>query len=113
MCVDNKVWETIGDVYCSSCRNEKFVLISTTKTTGLNDCKKCKGRCKVLNIPIEDQKLTILLFGGDGTHCFAKKTSRDYKKRKSSHFLQKFLHKSQQNTSEAEPKKVEVIPFMT
>ena len=113
MCVDNKVWETNGDVYCPTCRNEKFVFISTNKMTSLNDCKKCKGCCKVLNIPIKDQKSTIMLFGGDGTHCFAKKTSRDYKKGKSSHFLQKFPRKSQPNTSEPEPKKVEVIPLMT
>ena len=36
-CVDNKVRETIGDVYCATCRNEKCVffqpiqrLVSTT-----------------------------------------------------------------------------------
>ena len=29
LCVDNKVRETIGDVYCPTCRNEKCVYIST------------------------------------------------------------------------------------
>ena len=67
MCVDNI--KTIGDVYCPTCRNEKCVYISTNKTTSFYDCKKCKACCKVLNIPFRDQKPTILLFGGDGTHC--------------------------------------------
>ena len=31
-----------------------------------------------------------MLFGGDGTHCFAKKSSRDYEKEKSSPFLKNF-----------------------
>ena len=33
MCVDKKVQETIGDVYCPTCRNKKCVYISTNKTT--------------------------------------------------------------------------------
>ena len=44
-----------------------------------------------------------MLFGGDGTHCFASKTSRDYEK--PSPFLKKFLRQSQSSTSEPEPKK--------
>ena len=90
LCVDNKIQETIGDMYCPTCRNEKFVYISTNKTTRFYDCKKCKTCCHVLNIPSKDQKPTIMLFGGDGTRCFAKKTSRDYKKGKSTPFLKKF-----------------------
>ena len=105
LCVDNKVLETIGDVYCPTCRNEKCVHISTNKTTSFYDCKKCKACCNVLNIPFKDQKPTILLFGGDGTHCFARKTSRDYEKGKPSPFLKKFLRQSQPSTSEPEPKK--------
>ena len=34
----NKVRETIGDVYCPTCRNEKCVYISTLKTTNFYDC---------------------------------------------------------------------------
>ena len=67
MCVDNI--KTIGDVYCPTCRNEKCVYLSTNKTTSFYDCKKFKACCHVLNIPFEDQKPTIMLFGGDGTHC--------------------------------------------
>ena len=104
--VDNKVRETIGFVYCLPGKNEKYVDILTNKTTSFYDCKKCKVCCNVLNIPFKDQKLTIMLFGGDGTHCFARKTSRDYKKEKPTPFLKKFLHQSQRSTSELEPKRL-------
>ena len=103
--VDNKVRETIGDVYCPTCKNEKCVYISTNKTTSFYDCKKCKASCNVLNIPFKDQIPTIMLFGGDGTHCFARKTCRDYEKEKPSPFLKKFLRQSLLSTSEPEPKK--------
>ena len=102
--------EVIGDVYCPTCRNEKCVYISTNKTTSFYDCKKCKACCHVLNIPFKDQKLTIMLFGGDGTHCFARKTKHDYKE--PSPFLKKFLRQSQPSTSEPEPKKAKMSPNM-
>ena len=111
-CVQNKVQETIGDVYCPTCRNEKCVYISTNKTTSFYDCKKCKACCNILNIPFRDQKQTIMLFGGDGTHCFARTTSRDYKKGKPFPFLKKFLRQSQPGRSEPEPKKVKMSPNM-
>ena len=60
----------------------------------------------------KDQKPTIMLFGRDGTHCFARKTSCDYEKEKPSPFLRKFIRHSDPSTSESEPKKAEVIPFM-
>ena len=85
--VDNKVRETIGDVYCPTCRSEKCVSISTKKTTSFYECKKCKACCHVLSIPSKDQKPTIMLFGGDGTHCFSRKTSRDNENKKPSPFL--------------------------
>ena len=112
LCVDDKVRETIGDVYCPTCRNEKCFYISTNKTTSFYDCKKCKACCHVLNIPFKDQKPTIMLFGGNGTHCFANKTSRDYEKGKPSPFLKKFLRQSQPSTSEPEPKKDKECPNM-
>ena len=110
--MDNKVKETIGDVYCQTCTNEKCVYISTNKTTSFYDCKKCKACCNVLNIPFKDQKPTIMLFGGDGTHCFARKMSRVYEKEKPSPFLKKFLRQSQPSTSEREPKKVKMSSKM-
>ena len=88
--VDNKVRESIGDVYCPTCRNEKCVYISTSKRTSFYDCKKCKTCCNVLNIPFKDEKLTIMLIGGDGTHCLARKTSRDYGKKSHLHFWRNF-----------------------
>ena len=80
LCVDNKVRQTIGDVYCPTRRNEKCVYISTNKTIRFYDCKKCKDCCHVLNIPFKDQTPTLMLFGGDGTQCFARKMSCDYQK---------------------------------
>ena len=109
---ENKIQETIGDVYCPTFRNEKCVYFSTNKVTSFYDCRKCKACCHVLNLPFQCQKPTIILFSGYGTHCFAKKTSRDYAKGKPCPFLKKFLRQSQPSTSEPEPKKVEVIPFM-
>ena len=112
LCVDDKVREIIGDVYCPTCRNEKCVYLSTNKTTSFYDCKKCKTCCHVLKNPFKDQKPTIMLFGGDGTHSFARKTSRDYEKGKPSPFLKKFLHQLQPSTSEPEPKKDKSSPNM-
>ena len=51
-----------------------------------------------------------MMFGDDGTHSFARKTSRDYEKEKPSPFLKKFLRQSQPSTSEPEPKNVEMSP---
>ena len=89
LCVDNI--KNIGDVYCPTC--PKCVYISTNKITSFFDCKKCKACCNVLNIPLKDQKPTIMLFGGDGTHCFAKKVESHYEKPLP--FLKKILHQLQ------------------
>ena len=110
LCVDDKVRETLGDLYCPLCKNEKCVYISTNKTSSFYNCKKCKTCCNVLSIPFKDQKPTIMLFGGDGTHCFARKTSRDYKKEKPYPFLQKFLRQSRTSTSEPESRKIKMSP---
>ena len=58
-CVWITKYETIGDVYCPTVRNEECVYISTNKTTSFYDCKKCKACCNVLNTPFRNQKLTI------------------------------------------------------
>ena len=108
-CVDNKVRETIGDLYCPTCRNEKCVYLLTNKTTSFYDCEKCKACWHVL-VPFRDQKPTIKLFGGDRTHCFARKTSHDYEK--TSPFLKKFLRQAQPSTSERKPKKDKSSPNM-
>ena len=108
LCVDNI--KTVGDVYHTTCRCTKCVYNSTNKTTSFYGCKKCKACCHVLKIPFKDQKPTIMLFGGDGTHCFARKTSRDYEK--PSPFSKKLLHQWQPGTSEREPKKGKSSPKM-
>ena len=99
--VDNKVQETFGDVYYPTCRNEKCVYISNSQMSSFYDSQKRKTWCHVL----KDQKPTILLSGGNGTHCFVKKTSRDYKNEKPYLFQKKFLRQSQSTTRELEPKK--------
>ena len=83
LCVDNI--KTFGDVYCPTC--PKCVYISTKKTTSFYDRKKCKACCHVLNIPFKDLKPTIMLFGGDGTHCLHESWLR---KEKPSPFSKKF-----------------------
>ena len=40
LCVDNKVRETVVDVFYPTCRNEKCVYISTNRMTTFYDCKK-------------------------------------------------------------------------
>ena len=112
LCVDNKVQKAIGDMHCPTCRNEKCVYISTNKTTSFYDCKKCKACCHVRNIPFKDQKPTILVFSGDGTNCFARKTSGDYEKEKPSQSLRTFFCQSQPSTTEPDPKKIKVFPFL-
>ena len=86
LCVDNEVQETFGEVYCPTCRNEKCVYVSTIKLSSFYDCKKCKACRHVLNMPFTDKKPTSMLFGDDGTHCFARKVNRNYKKEKPSPF---------------------------
>ena len=112
LCVDNEVQEAIGGVFCPTIRNEKCVYTSTNKTTSFYDREKCKVSCHLSNIPFKDQKPTNMLFGGDGTHCFARKTSRDYEEEKPSPYLMKFLRQSDPSTSKPEPKKAEVIQFV-
>ena len=53
-----------------------------------------------------------MLFGGDGTHCFARKASLYYEKEKPSPFLKMFVRHSQSSTPEPESKKAKFIPFM-
>ena len=54
----------------------------------------------------------MMLFGGDGTHCFPRKMSRNYEKEKPSPFVKKYLRHPQPRTSEPEPKKVKMSPNM-
>ena len=112
----NCVWTTKYERLSEMCIVQHVEMKSVftfqpNKTTSFYDCKKCKACCNILNFP-KDQKPTFMLFGGDVTHCFARKTSRDYEKEKPSPFLKKFLRQSQPSTSEPEPKKVKMSPNM-
>ena len=53
-----------------------------------------------------------MLFGGDGTHCFARKTNHDYDEETSSPMSKNFLRQSQPSTAEPEPEKVKMNPNM-
>ena len=109
-CVWTTKYERLSEMCIVQQVEMKSVYISTNKTTSFYDYKKCNACCNVLNISFKEEKPTIMLFGGDGTHCFARKTSHDYEKGKPSPFLKKFLHQSQPNTSELEPKKNKSSP---
>ena len=82
--------DVFGNVYCLTCPNEKSVYPSNNKIFTFYDCKKFKACSRVLCIPSTPQKPTITLFGGDITHCFARKSSRGYEK-KTSPFLRKII----------------------
>ena len=90
----------------------KTVFTFQPKRTSFYDCKRCKACCHVLNIAFKDQKPTIMLFGGDGTHCLAKKTTRDYDKEKSSPFLNKILRQSVPSKTEPAPERAKMSPNM-
>ena len=88
LCVDKKVQNLFGDVFCPTCSAEKCVECSAKKTPFFYDCKNWKACCHILKVLFKDQKPTIILFGGDDTLCFARKTSRHYKKRKTFSFFE-------------------------
>ena len=95
----------IGDIYCLTYPNENCVFLSTNRTSSFHDRRKLKACFQVLNILFRDRKPTNMLFGDDGTHCFAGKTSLDYEKRKPSTLLKKFLHQLQSATLESVTKR--------
>ena len=86
LCVDHKVQVTIGDVYCPTCRIEKCVTFQPIKRLVSTTVKSATPE-RFEYFPFKDQKPTIMLFGGDGTHCIGRKTSRDYEKEKPFPFL--------------------------
>ena len=65
-----------------------------------------KACSHVPTLPFTERKPTISLFGRDGTHCFAKKTSRDYEKGKPTpFFLKTLIRHSQSSTPALDPQK--------
>ena len=60
-------------------------------------------------MPSKDQKPKLMLFGGDGTYRFVRKTSLDYEIDKPSPFSKTYLDQLQSNTTEREQKKQNIF----
>ena len=116
---DQSVVELIGDVNCPNkkCRGEKSVYITSFEEINKSTYqgKQCKACSHVLNIPFEDQKPCVTLFGW--TYCFRKKTKLDYQKEKRSLLMQQCISQSKLYTTKAEeannepaPKKEKILP---
>ena len=110
----NSIRDVIGEMHCPTCPNGKCVQLSTNKISIFYDCKKCRAHSHVLNIPNKEQKPTLVFFGGDGAHCFARETSGDYEKEKQPPFLKMFLHQSNHNQANRNlsQKKAKIMPIM-
>ena len=59
-------------------RTKSYFTIRAKKTSILYDCRKCTANCNVFKILIKKQKLTVTLFGRDGTCCCEKQICGDY-----------------------------------
>ena len=66
----------------------------------------------LLNVPFRDQQSTNMLFGGAGTHCFARKMSRDYEKEKPSPFFEEVTPPITIKHTRTRAKNAETNPFM-
>ena len=86
-CVDKKVQETIEDVYCPTCRNEKCVQIWTNKTTSFYDCRKCEACCHFLNIPFFGPETDNYVAWRWWYTLFCKKDESRLRKRKTIHIF--------------------------
>ena len=106
------VQDGIGDDFCPTCPNEKCVYLSINNSSSFYDYKKCKACSHLTNIPFTEQEPNITLFGGDGTHSFAKKTNCNYEEEKPSPSPKNFIRQSQSRTKEPIPKKAKIIPFL-
>ena len=88
----------IGDFYRPTCPNEKCAHLSTYKILVFTAAKRATPALTCWWIPPKDLKPTIKLFGGDDTHCFARKTSRDSEKENPSPFSKSFFRLPQSGT---------------
>ena len=94
------IHDVIGDVFRPTCPNKKCLYLSNNKNYSFHDCKNCNAQSHEFNNPSTEQKWTKILFGGDGTHCFARKSSRvSDSKEKPSPFLNKLIHNHNQKQS--------------
>ena len=110
--MDNKVQESTGYVYVPHVETKSVFTFQPIKRLVSSTVKSAKPSAAFwFEDAFKDQKPTNMLFGGDGTHCFARKTSRDYEK-KPTLFWKKYLRQSQPSTSELESKKVKIIQLL-
>ena len=80
----NCVWTTRNKRLLEMCivqhvEKKSVFTFQPKNTTSFYDCKLCKACCHVLNLPFKDQKPTIMLFGGDGTHGLGESRQRKRK----------------------------------
>ena len=80
------IQDVFEDVYCPTGPIEKRVRLSINKISDFYACKKEKTCSHVLKNPFEDQKPTIMLFGGDGMIALQEKPVVTTKKRNHFHF---------------------------
>ena len=118
---DQCIVHFLGVVICSNkkCRGENCVYLTSFEEINKNayQCQQCKACSYVLNIPLNDQKPCVTLFGW--TYCFRKKTKSDYQKEKLSPLMQQCISQSKLSTTKAEeansglvPKKAKILPYM-
>ena len=90
LCVDNKVQETIGDVYCLTCRNKKCVYISANKTTSFYDCKNATLAATSWRFLLRTRNRQLYCSAGT-VHIFLQKRRVVTRKRKNHlHFWRNF-----------------------
>ena len=98
---DTKIMQdVIGDVCSAKCINEKCVYISLNETSSFYDSKRGKIICYVLRCPYNEQKFTMMVFGGVGTHCSTRKMDLEYGAEKPCPPASKYICQPQLTTSE-------------
>ena len=82
------IQDVIGDVFCPTCTKEKCPHLSANKKSSFYNRRKCDVGSHVPNIKFMGQKRTITMFGGDDTHCFAKRNELELQKGKTISFIE-------------------------
>ena len=109
---DQSIVQLIGDVICPNKKRGGEKCVYLTKFEEINkstyQCKQCKARSHVLNIPFEHQKPCVTLFVW--TYCFRKKTKSDYPKEKLSPLKRQYIRQSKLSTTKGEEAIMEPVP---
>ena len=100
------IQDVIRDVERVQHAQTRFLFtFGTTKILVSTTLESAKSALTCLMFHWLYQNRQKLCSGGNGTHCFARKMSRDYEKRKPSPFLRNFFCQSQSSTPEILPRK--------